>query len=121
MLTRAKTFVAAIATVATVAAGSLAVAPSAQAGQYYDQGSGYYDSGWGPYHHRRHNPYRYGYYHDDGSAVALGIIGLIAGSLLANGARPLLRDASYCAQRFRSWDSGSRTYLGFDGLRHPCG
>jgi hypothetical protein len=25
-----------------------------------------------------------------------------------------------CKQRFRSWDPRSQTYLGFDGLRHPC-
>lgn len=28
--------------------------------------------------------------------------------------------ASYCAARFRSYDPASGTYLGFDGLRHPC-
>ena len=26
---------------------------------------------------------------------------------------------SYCMQRFRSYDPGSGTYLGFDGARHP--
>jgi len=26
----------------------------------------------------------------------------------------------YCSQRFRSYDPGSGTYLGYDGLRHPC-
>jgi len=26
----------------------------------------------------------------------------------------------YCQQRFRSYDPSSGTYLGFDGLRHPC-
>src|SRR5471030_2089433 len=25
----------------------------------------------------------------------------------------------YCAQRFRSYDPGSGTYLGYDGMRHP--
>jgi hypothetical protein len=25
-----------------------------------------------------------------------------------------------CMQRFRSYDSGSGTYLGYDGNRHPC-
>jgi BA14K-like protein len=25
-----------------------------------------------------------------------------------------------CAQRFRSYDPLSETYLGYDGLRHPC-
>jgi len=30
-------------------------------------------------------------------------------------------DASaYCAQRFRSYDPASGTYLGYDGERHPC-
>jgi hypothetical protein len=29
-------------------------------------------------------------------------------------------DASYCAQRYRSYDPASGTYLGFDGLRHLC-
>jgi hypothetical protein len=28
--------------------------------------------------------------------------------------------AAYCAQRFRSWDPATGTYLGYDGLRHPC-
>lgn len=120
MLARAKTFVAAIATAATVAAGSLAVAPAAQAGQYLYQGPDY-NSGWdGPYHHRRHHSYNYGYYHDEGGAVALGIIGLVAGAMIANGIHHP-RGVSYCAQRFRSWDPVSRTYLGYDGLRHSCG
>ncbi len=26
----------------------------------------------------------------------------------------------YCSQRFRSYDPASGTYLGYDGLRHPC-
>jgi BA14K-like protein len=29
-------------------------------------------------------------------------------------------DASYCAQRHRSYDPTSGTYLGLDGQRHPC-
>jgi hypothetical protein len=27
---------------------------------------------------------------------------------------------AYCEQRFRSYDPSSGTYLGYDGLRHPC-
>jgi hypothetical protein len=27
---------------------------------------------------------------------------------------------AYCQQRFRSYDPGSGTYLGYDGYRHPC-
>ena len=26
----------------------------------------------------------------------------------------------YCMQRFKSYDPGSGTYLGYDGMRHPC-
>jgi hypothetical protein len=29
-------------------------------------------------------------------------------------------DAAYCAQRFKSYDPASGTYLGYDGERHPC-
>jgi len=28
--------------------------------------------------------------------------------------------AAYCAQRYRSYDPASGTYLGHDGVRHPC-
>jgi hypothetical protein len=28
--------------------------------------------------------------------------------------------AAYCMQRFRSYDPSSGTYVGYDGLRHPC-
>ena len=27
---------------------------------------------------------------------------------------------AYCMQRFRSYDPGSQTYLGYDNMRHPC-
>ena len=27
---------------------------------------------------------------------------------------------AYCIQRFKSYDTASRTYLGYDGNRHPC-
>jgi len=29
-------------------------------------------------------------------------------------------DDGYCAQRFRSYDPSTGTYLGYDGQRHPC-
>jgi hypothetical protein len=29
-------------------------------------------------------------------------------------------DVAYCRQRYRSYDPGSGTYLGNDGLRHLC-
>jgi hypothetical protein len=27
---------------------------------------------------------------------------------------------AYCEQRYRSYDPSSGTYLGYDGMRHPC-
>lgn len=37
------------------------------------------------------------------------------------GGAPVAGDAvAYCMQRFRSYDPRSGTYLGYDGLRHPC-
>lgn len=29
-------------------------------------------------------------------------------------------DEAYCIRRFKSYDPASGTYLGYDGLRHPC-
>ena len=29
-------------------------------------------------------------------------------------------DAAYCAERYESYHPASGTYLGYDGLRHPC-
>ncbi len=29
-------------------------------------------------------------------------------------------DAAYCASRYRSYDPATGTFLGYDGLRHPC-
>ena len=83
-----------------------------------------------------------------GAGIALGIgAGMLLGGALAAGAYPYGpypygpyygapyvygpspvyaappddEDAvAYCMQRFRSYDPGSGTYLGYDGLRHPC-
>jgi hypothetical protein len=77
---------------------------------YYDYDPGYafgpgYDTGYG------YGPdYGYaGYSYAPAPAVA-------AGPMVAqNGG-----DATYCQQRFRSYDPSTGTYLGFDGKRHPC-
>jgi BA14K-like protein len=29
-------------------------------------------------------------------------------------------DENYCAQRYRSFDPASGTFMGYDGRRHPC-
>jgi len=76
-----------------------------------------------------------------GAAVGLGIAGALIGGAIVGATQPygygygpgyydpvyvapapyVGGDAvSYCAQRFRSYDPYSGTYLGFDGFRHPC-
>jgi hypothetical protein len=73
-----------------------------------------------------------------GGAIVGGIIGgMILGGIIASqqpyyynappaypvyGPAPYVGgDAvGYCMRRYRSFDPGSMTYLGFDGYRHPC-
>ena len=33
---------------------------------------------------------------------------------------PATADGGYCSERYRSYDPASGTYLGYDGMRHPC-
>jgi hypothetical protein len=61
--------------------------------------------GYGGYY----DPYYYDDYAYDDSYPAY------SGYVVSSGVDP-----SYCAQRYRSYDPASGTYLGFDGLRHPC-
>ena len=58
----------------------------------------------GPYYDDSY--YDDGYY-DDGASVA--VVPDVGGD-----------PSAYCAQRYRSYDPASGTYLGYDGLRHPC-
>lgn len=75
-----------------------------------------------------------------GAAVGLGIAGALIGGAIVGATQPYgyyggpgyyrpayvapapyAGDAvSYCAQRFRSYDPYSGTYVGYDGFRHPC-
>jgi len=62
-------------------------------------------SGYGYYGSPSYYDDSYGYY-DEGVVAA---------------APPTDDDAvAYCTQRYRSYDPASGTYLGNDGLRHPC-
>jgi hypothetical protein len=63
------------------------------------------DYGWGPDYYDD-TYYDNGYYDNDG---AVAVVPGVAGA-----------DSSYCAQRYRSYDPATGTYLGFDGQRHPC-
>jgi hypothetical protein len=72
-----------------------------------------------------------------GGAAGLGLglaTGAIIGGAIASQAQPYPYygyesapvyegggDAvAYCMSRFKSYDPGSGTYLGYDGFRHPC-
>ena len=81
--------------------------------------------------------YRHGF---GGAAVGLGIAGALIGGAIIGATQPygyyppgyygpvyvapapyVGDDAvRYCMQRFRSYDPNSGTYVGYDGLRHPC-
>jgi BA14K-like protein len=64
-------------------------------------------------------PYSYYYYDDGWGGLAAGMI--LGGAL---NAQPYYYDygdaVGYCMRRFKSYDPGSGTYLGYDGYRHPC-
>jgi hypothetical protein len=76
-----------------------------------------------PYYAR---PYAGRYYrrHRDGTAAAviggLAAGAIIGGAIASQNAQAADNAAAYCAQRFRSYDPASGTYLGYGGLRHPC-
>ncbi|AMA57947.1 BA14K family protein [Bradyrhizobium sp. CCGE-LA001] len=68
-------------------------------GSYAYYGGGY---GYGGYYD---DPYYYGSYYDEPSVAVVQDGG---------------GDSAYCAQRYKSYDPASGTYLGYDGRRHPC-
>jgi len=93
-------------------------------GRGYYGGHGYYGRPYGGY-------YRHGYGYGYGGAAAAGIAGLATGAIIGGAlsaqAQPAPTyvvpgddGAAYCAQRYQSYDPASGTFLGYDGLRHPC-
>jgi BA14K-like protein len=78
-----------------VAGAVIGGALASQSYAYYG-GPGYYAPGY----------YDDQYYDDGAVAVAPAPVGDDA--------------AAYCIQTYRSYDPASGTYLGYDGLRHPC-
>nr|WP_235885049.1 BA14K family protein [Bradyrhizobium frederickii] len=70
---------------------------------------------WGGWH-RPHYRHHYG----SGAAVLGGLAaGAVIGGAIANSQAQANANA-YCSQRYRSYDPTSGTYLGYDGMRHPC-
>jgi hypothetical protein len=99
-----------------IAAG-VATGAAVAAGAY---GYGYSDPYYGDNYAYGQN-YDDSYAYDNGATFDAGIPLVtfgqptpVEGPMVASG------DASYCAQRYRSYDPASGTYLGYDGLRHPC-
>jgi hypothetical protein len=95
--------------------------------RHYRAGPRYYGRGYyGRPYYGRHGYYR----RDRGSALAAGAVGLATGAIIGGAiaqqqrapvyVAPNHSSVAYCSQRFRSYDPASGTYLGYDGLRHPC-
>jgi hypothetical protein len=71
----------------------------------------------GHHHHHGYQRRHYG----TGAAVLGGLAaGAIVGGAIANSQARANDAVAYCAQRYRSYDPASGTYLGYDGNRHPC-
>jgi len=70
-----------------------------------------------PYYYGAYGPYYPGPYYYPGPGP------YYPGPYAAAPAAPAYSSAggdSYCAQRFRSYDPSTGTYMGYDGQRHPC-
>ena len=114
---RMKSFLA-VSAVAIGLAAFTATVPSVAYAQHYHGGGGHYGHGGG-----------WGWGGFAAGAAAGAILGGIAAAPYYNGYysgpyyayEPVPGDAvAYCMRRFKSYDPGSGTYLGYDGYRHPC-
>jgi BA14K-like protein len=75
-------------------------------------------------------PGAYAFYHPDGDVLEAGVsrrhepagafASIPVGDSGAYAAMDGSASASSCAQRYRSYDPESGTFLGYDGARHPC-
>lgn len=71
------------------------------------------------------------YRRDRGNTLAAGALGLATGAIIGGAIANSQAQAApapayggsaeaYCAQRFRSYDPASGTYMGYDGVRRSC-
>jgi hypothetical protein len=70
-------------------------------------------------------PGEYSFYHPDSDRVTTGTFASVPfgeshASASASASVNRNADASACAQRYRSYDPASGTFLGRDGVRHSC-
>jgi hypothetical protein len=82
-------------------------------------GNGFEDVQWRAHRHWRGDHGRRHYHHGWGPALGGLVAGAVIGGAIAN-SQARTDAMAYCAQRYKSYDPGSGTYLGFDGMRHPC-
>ncbi len=87
----------------------LAAAPSAVTNVQYRR-----------WHHRHHGWHHRRHYGPGAAALGGLAAGAIIGGAIANSQARASDTVAYCAQRYRSYDPASGTYLGYDGNRHPC-
>jgi BA14K-like protein len=99
---------------AGIAAGALVGGAIAASRPWNGYGGYGYDSGY----YNGYGPSYGGYGYDPGYQGYQGYQGYDVGYTGYSAAGG--QDAAYCAQRFRSYDPASGTYLGYDGQRHPC-
>lgn len=75
-------------------------------------------------HHGWHGGYRHDRHYGGGWGPAIGGLAagaIIGGAIASSNAAAAGGDAvGYCMNRFKSYDPASGTYLGYDGMRHPC-
>jgi hypothetical protein len=108
--------------------GATGPGPSADyQGYTYDQG-GYYDQGYQPPYYDqgyRRSYDRRRYYRDNVGAV-VGGAAETAGATAPfrafdnRDSYAMAQGDTYCAQRYRSYDPASGTFMGYDGQRRPC-
>jgi hypothetical protein len=93
----------------TVLSGAATASSNIENVQYYRRGYGH-----------RHYHHRHGH---GGTAAGVGIglaAGAIIGGAIAASQAQAQQNHAYCAQRYRSYDPASGTYLNKNGNRYPC-
>jgi hypothetical protein len=97
------------------------IGPGSRYGLQPNYDSGYYD-GYGYYHRYPDNGFWPGELAGDVVGGAIGTAGAIATAPFRalDGNNAYAMGSSTCAQRYRSYDPASGTFMGLDGRRHPC-
>ncbi len=85
-------------------------------GDYYDYDPGYGYSGYGypGYGYSGYGYDPYGYTYDYATPAPAVTVAAPAITMTGNG------NAAWCESRYRSYNPATGTFLGYDGLRHPC-